>query len=111
MVYQVVDVVGNYPDPRAHWSKVKYAEVDLAGNKLPIPVVINPDPNATDHHVIDLNKLLENNLEVLVNTFGGQFQTNDTIILTWHGTPCTGLADHLYQRANSGEADRRPRDV
>ena len=90
VVYQVVDVVGNYPDPRAHWSKVKYAEVDLAGNKLPIPVVINPDPNATDHHVIDLNKLLENNLEVLVNTFGGQFQTNDTIILTWHGTPAQG---------------------
>ena len=87
VAYQVVDEVGNYPDERSPWSAISYILVDLGGNRLDAPLVLEADPVT---HVIDLETLGDDDVTVLVNTTGGHFKVNDTIVMTWIGTPAEG---------------------
>ncbi|MBD9602528.1 hypothetical protein IB252_22195 [Pseudomonas sp. PDM10] len=87
VAYQVVDEVGNYPDERSPWSAISYILVDLGGNRLDAPLVLEADPGT---HVIDLETLGDADVTVLVNTTGGHFKVNDTIVMTWIGTPAEG---------------------
>ncbi|WP_146604228.1 hypothetical protein [Pseudomonas sp. 478] len=87
VTYQVVDEVGNHPDERSPWSAISYILVDLGGNRLDAPLVLEADPVT---HVIDLETLGDADVTVLVNTTGGHFKVNDTIVMTWIGTPAEG---------------------
>ena len=87
VAYQVVDEVGNYPDERSPWSAITYLLVDLGGNRLDAPLVLEADPVT---NVIDLETLGDADVTVLVNTTGGQFKVNDKIVMTWVGTPAEG---------------------
>ncbi|RON42452.1 hypothetical protein [Pseudomonas brassicacearum] len=87
VAYQVVDEVGNYPDERSPWSAITYLLVDLKQNRLEAPLVLEADPVT---NVIDLKELGDADVTVLVNTTGGQFKVNDTIVMTWVGTPAEG---------------------
>ena len=98
--YQVIDVVDNYPDPRAQWSRVAYINVDVATLRPDAPLVVNADP---DTRVIDLDELGEDDVLVVVNTPAAHFKKGDTVLLTWRGITAQGgeiIVRPLEQKVN-----------
>ncbi|WP_338802221.1 hypothetical protein V9L13_08775 [Pseudomonas sp. RSB 5.4] len=92
VMYQVIDECGNYPDPRSPWSAPNLVVVDLKGNRLDAPIVLEADPQTYE---IDLDKLNDDDVNVLVNTPAGTFQEQDVVALTWRGINAEGASiDH-----------------
>ncbi|MGX9379575.1 RCC1 domain-containing protein [Pseudomonas sp. JQ36] len=87
VTYQVIDECGNYPDPRSLWSAQTRVVVDLKGNRLDAPIVLEADPQTYE---IDLDELNDDDVNVLVNTPAGIFQEQDVVALTWRGTNAEG---------------------
>ncbi|URM30054.1 YncE family protein [Pseudomonas frederiksbergensis] len=82
--YTVTDQLGNTPDTDAVWSASQNVDEDLAGTRLPAPILreIQNDPD-DDPGLIDLEKLAGNPLLVIVVTADDRFQTGDTINATY----------------------------
>lgn len=92
VMYQVIDECGNYPDPRSPWSAPTRVVVDLKGNRLDAPIVLEADPQTYE---IDLDELNDDDVNVLVNTPAGTFQEQDVVALTWRGINAEGASiDH-----------------
>ncbi|HHS7811664.1 RCC1 domain-containing protein [Pseudomonas putida] len=92
VMYQAIDECGNYPDPRSPWSAETRILVDLKGSRLDAPIVLEADPET---HEIDLDKLNDDDVKVLVNTPAGTFQEQDVVALTWRGINAEGAPiDH-----------------
>lgn len=92
VMYQVIDECGNYPDPRSLWSAPARVLVDLKGNRLDAPIVQAADPET---HEIDLDKLNDDDVKVLVNTPAGTFQEQNVVALIWRGINAEGAPiDH-----------------
>lgn len=87
VTYQVIDECGNYPDPRSLWSAQTRVVVDLKGNRLDAPIVLEADPQTYE---IDLDELNDDDVNVLVNTPSGTFQEQDVVALTWRGANAEG---------------------
>lgn len=87
VMYQVIDECGNYPDPRSLWSAPTRVVVDLKGNRLDAPIVLEADPQTYE---IDLDELNDDDVNVLVNTPAGIFQEQDVVALTWRGINAEG---------------------
>ncbi|MBT9263437.1 hypothetical protein KKQ10_00975 [Pseudomonas sp. MG-9] len=87
VAYQVVDECGNYPDPRSPWSAETKILVDLKGNRLDAPIVVQADPESD---VIDLEVLNDEDVTVLVNTPSSAFRLNDVVALFWQGITAEG---------------------
>ena len=88
VMYQVIDECGNYPDPRSLWSAKTRVVVDLKGNRLDAPIVLEADPQTYE---IDLDELNDDDVNVLVNTPAGNFQEQDVVALTWRGINAEGV--------------------
>ncbi|MEN5044300.1 RCC1 domain-containing protein [Pseudomonas koreensis] len=88
VVYQVIDECGNYPDPRSPWSAETRILVDLKESRLDAPIVLAADPETYE---IDLDKLNDDDVKVLVNTPAGTFQEQDVVALTWRGINAEGV--------------------
>ncbi|RON91675.1 hypothetical protein BK668_08710 [Pseudomonas fluorescens] len=88
VMYQVIDECGNYPDPRSPWSAPTRVVVDLKGNRLDAPIVLEADPQTYE---IDLDELNDDDVNVLVNTPAGTFQEQDVVALIWRGINAEGV--------------------
>ncbi|WP_406229095.1 hypothetical protein ACI7YU_12455 [Pseudomonas siliginis] len=84
--YQVVDRVGNLPDPKARWAKITYVSVDL-NNRLPAPTIWVNGQNVT---TIDLKVLGTSDAAARVYFTGPDYQAGDKVVLTWAGTTSGG---------------------
>ena len=84
--YQVVDRVGNLPDPKARWAKITYVSVDL-NNRLPAPTIWVNGQNVT---TIDLKVLGTSDAAARVYFTGADYQAGDKVVLTWAGTTTGG---------------------
>jgi hypothetical protein len=80
--YTVVDQCKNGPDLRAPYSVPVSVVVDLKGNRLDAPTVIEADPTTK---VIDLGDLGLKDVTVEVKTPATGFEVDDTVSLTWSG--------------------------
>ena len=103
--YTVTDQVGNNPDPNSPWSATQVVDVDLAGNRLPEPILREIQNDPTDEpNTIDLEKLGSNPLLVIVLTSDHRFQAGDSISATYIAT-LPGQADVVVPVVGSVEAD------
>jgi hypothetical protein len=84
VTYQVVDRVGNLPDPKARWAKITYVSVDL---RLPAPTIWVNNQNVT---TIDLKVLGTSDAAARVYFAGANYQAGDKVVLTWAGTTSGG---------------------
>jgi YVTN family beta-propeller protein len=103
--YTVTDQVGNGPDTDSPWSATQVVDVDLAGNRLPEPILreIQNDPS-DEPSTIDLEKLGSNPLLLIVLTHDPRFQAGDSISATYIAT-LPGQADVVVPVVGSVEAD------
>ncbi|VVP18330.1 hypothetical protein [Pseudomonas fluorescens] len=85
--FTVRDQLHNGPDLDAPWSAKQLVDVDLAGTRLPAPILreIQNDP-ADDPGIIDRDKLAGNPLLVIVLTGDSRFQAGDLIEATYTAT-------------------------
>ncbi|WP_283180559.1 hypothetical protein [Pseudomonas svalbardensis] len=103
--YTVTDQVGNNPDPNSPWSATQVVDVDLAGNRLPEPILREIQNDPTDEpNTIDLEKLGSNPLLVIVLTHDPRFQPGDSISATYIAT-LPGQADVVVPVFGSVEVD------
>ncbi|WP_191623585.1 beta-propeller fold lactonase family protein [Pseudomonas fluorescens] len=103
--YTVTDQIGNNPDPNSPWSATQIVDVDLAGNRLPEPLLREIQNDPTDEpSTIDLEKLGGNPLLVIVLTSDLRFQVGDNISGTYIAT-LPGQADVVIPVVGSVEAD------
>ena len=84
--FQVVDRVGNFPDPEAPWSKITNVSVDLT-DRLPAPLVMVDEQIVS---AIDLKQLGRHDAVARAFFTDQHFQINDELSLTWTGTPPQG---------------------
>ncbi|MEO8647246.1 hypothetical protein, partial [Pseudomonas sp.] len=77
----VTDQIGNGPDTDAPWSPVQTVDEDLAGERLPEPILLErmEDYPGDDSSFIELEKLGGNPLLVIVVTSDNRFQPGDTV--------------------------------
>lgn len=82
--YTVIDQLGNGPDPDSPWSASQIVDVDLAGTRLPTPILreIQNDPT-DDPSIVDRDKLAGNPLLLIVVTADSRFQAGDLIEATY----------------------------
>lgn len=82
--YTVTDQPGNGPDPDSPWSATQVVDVDLAGNRLPPPLLRERmnDPG-DDPTLIDLEKLGSNPLLVIAVPSAPRFQKGDQVNATY----------------------------
>ena len=85
--YTVTDQLGNSPTPQSPWSANQLVDVDLAGVRLPAPILreIQNDPT-DDPSIIDRDKLAGNPLLVVILTDDNRFQPDDLIEATYTAT-------------------------
>ncbi|MHC8294671.1 beta-propeller fold lactonase family protein [Pseudomonas sp. LB3P58] len=103
--YTVTDQVGNNPDPNSPWSATQVVDVDLAGIRLPEPILREIQNDPTDEpSTIDLEKLGSNPLLVIVLTSDHRFQAGDSISATYIAT-LPGQADVVVPVVGSVEVD------
>ena len=84
--FQVVDRVGNFPDPEAPWSKITNVSVDLT-DRLPAPLVMVDEQIVS---AIDLKQLGRHDAVARAFFTDQHFQINDELSLTWTGIPPQG---------------------
>lgn len=84
--FQVVDRVGNFPDPEAPCSKITNVSVDLT-DRLPAPLVMVDEQIVS---AIDLKQLGSHDAVARAFFTDQHFQINDELSLTWTGTPPQG---------------------
>jgi YVTN family beta-propeller protein len=103
--YTVTDQLGNGPDSDSPWSAIQIIDVDLAGNRLPAPILreIQSDPT-DDPGTIDLAKLGKNPLLVIVLTNDHRFLPGDTLNATYTAK-VTGHPDVVVTATGVVEAD------
>ncbi len=85
--YTVTDQLGNSPTPQSPWSAKQLVDVDLAGTRLPAPILreIQNDPT-DDPSIVDRDKLAGNPLLLIVVTADNRFQAGDLIEATYTAT-------------------------
>lgn len=95
--FTVTDDLGNGPDPDSPWSATQIIDVDLAGRQLVAPdLAEDPDDPSDDPSTIDLTKLGQKDLTVLVHAFAPLWRVDDEIRVTYSATPTAGpVVDHL----------------
>ncbi|MHC8298560.1 carbohydrate binding domain-containing protein [Pseudomonas sp. ZS1P83] len=103
--YTVTDQLGNGPDTDSPWSATQIVDVDLAGNRLPAPILreILNDPT-DDPGTIDLEKLGNNPLLLIVLTNDLRFQPGDTVNAIYTAK-VTGQPDVVVPATGVAEAD------
>lgn len=103
--YTVTDQLGNGPDTDSPWSATQIVDVDLAGNRLPAPILreILNDPT-DDSGTIDLEKLGNNPLLLIVLTNDLRFQPGDTVNAIYTAK-VTGQPDVVVPATGVAEAD------
>ncbi|WP_223519502.1 hypothetical protein [Pseudomonas sp. GL-B-19] len=103
--YTVTDQLGNTPDTDAVWSASQTVDEDLAGTRLPAPILreIQNDPT-DDPGIIDLEKLGNNPLLLIVLTSDPRFAPGDTISATYTAK-ITGQPDVVVTVAGNVETD------
>ncbi|MDT9673323.1 hypothetical protein F6R97_01395 [Pseudomonas sp. JV414] len=80
----VTDQCGNTPDTDAVWSASQTVNEDLAGTRLPAPIVREKENDPTDEPgTIDLDKLAGNPLLVIVVTADNRFRAGDRIEVSY----------------------------
>ena len=103
--YTVTDQVGNNPDPNNPWSASQLVDVDLAGHRLPLPLLREiPDDADDDPSTIDLDKLGSKDLLVVVLTVDNRFQKGDRIDVTYIAA-LPGQADVVVRVDEEVETD------
>ncbi|WP_296254137.1 MULTISPECIES: hypothetical protein [unclassified Pseudomonas] len=80
--YQVYDEVWNFS---SDWSRSTYVDVEAGAQRLNAPVIKD-----AFNGVIDLGRLGADDVTVQIVMIGAPFERNDTVTLTWLGTPATG---------------------
>jgi hypothetical protein len=103
--YTVTDQLGNGPDTDSPWSATQIVDVDLAGNRLPAPILRETlnDPS-DDPGTIDLEKLGKNPLLLIVLTNDHRFLPGDTLNATYTAK-VTGQPDVVVTATGAVEAD------
>ncbi|MHC8349468.1 hypothetical protein ACYZT7_08845 [Pseudomonas sp. RT4P38] len=103
--YTVTDQLGNGPDTDSPLSAIQTVDVDLAGNRLPAPILreILNDPT-DDPGTIDLEKLGNNPLLLIVLTNDHRFLPGDTVNATYTAK-VTGQPDVVVPATGVVEAD------
>ena len=103
--YTVTDQLGNGPDTDSPWSAPQIVDVDLAGNRLPAPILRETlnDPS-DDPGTIDLEKLGKNPLLLIVLTNDHRFLPGDTLNATYTAK-VTGQPDVVVTATGAVEAD------
>jgi hypothetical protein len=103
--FTVTDQLGNGPDTDSPWSATHIVDVDLAGTRLPAPILreIQNDPT-DDSGIIDLEKLGNNPLLLIVLTNDPRFQPGNTISATYTAK-ITGQPDLVVTVTGEVEAD------
>lgn len=96
--YTVTDQLGNGPDTDAPWSPVQSVDEDLDGTRLPIPILLErlEDFPGDDASIIDLEKLADNPLLVVVLTTDNRFVVGYNVIATYTATN-TGQPDDVVE--------------
>lgn len=89
LVYRVRDEVHN---PSSHWSMHTSVIVEVGKDRLPAPLIENPDPNADPYDVIDLDALGDDDLNVSVLVADGSaLRVGDLVAPKWVGATAQGL--------------------
>jgi len=103
--YTVTDQLGNTPDTDAVWSASQTVDEDLAGTRLPAPILreIQNDPT-DDPGIIDLEKLGNNPLLLIVLTSDPRFSSGDTLSATYTAK-ITGQPDVVVTVTGEVETD------
>jgi len=88
LIYRVVDEVHNQS---SDWSPRTYVTVEVGKDLLAEPLIINPDDEAADWDVIDLDKLEGEDLPIRVMLLnGGPVQIGDRVTVKWVGITSQG---------------------
>lgn len=90
--YQVYDEVWNFS---SDWSRQTLVDVEAGAHRLDAPVIKN-----AFNGVIDLGRLGADDVAVQIVMTGAPFERNDTVTLTWLGTPASG-SPVIYTKAVS----------
>ncbi|WP_283183519.1 hypothetical protein [Pseudomonas svalbardensis] len=103
--YTVTDQLGNGPDTDSPWSATQTVDMDLAGNRLPAPILRETLNDPTDDPgTIDLEKLGKNPLLLIVLTNDHRFLPGDTLNTTYTAK-ITGQPDVVVTATGDVEAD------
>lgn len=103
--YTVTDQLKNTPDTDAVWSVTQTVDEDLAGTRLPAPILREIQSDSDDiPGIIDLEKLGENPLLLIVVTSDNRFQRGDTIVATYTAK-LPGQPDVVVTETGTVEAD------
>ncbi|MED7666380.1 hypothetical protein GXB78_04025 [Pseudomonas moraviensis subsp. stanleyae] len=86
--YQVIDRVGNLPDPNAPWAKVTYVSVNLNISRLPAPTIWVNNQNVT---TIDLKDLGTSDAIARAYFTQPDFQVGDKVELSCTGQTPAGV--------------------
>lgn len=82
--FTVTDQLGNTPDTDAVWSASQTVDEDLAGTRLPPPILREKENDPTDEPgIIDLEKLGSNPLQVIILTADKRFEPGYTISIIY----------------------------
>ena len=103
--YTVTDQLGNGPDTDSPWSATQIVDVDLAGSRLPMPILREIQSDAADDpSLIDLEKLGKNPLLLIVLTNDPRFLPGDTLSATYTAK-VTGQPDVVVTANGVVDAD------
>jgi hypothetical protein len=101
----ITDQLGNSPTPQSPWSAKQLVDVDLAGTRLPAPILREIQNDQTDDpSIIDRDKLAGNPLLVIVLTGDSRFRSGDLIEATYTAT-IPGQPDLLVIVTGTVETD------
>lgn len=91
--FTVTDQVGNGPDTDAPWSARHIVDVDLAGKRLPAPILLEnlDDYPGDDSSLIELEKLGSKPLSVFVKTEDSRIHIGDRVEMVYTGKKGTHL--------------------
>jgi hypothetical protein len=105
--YTVTDQLGNGPDTDAPWSPVQSVDEDLDGTRLPIPILLErkEDYPGDVAEIIDLVKLGNNNLLLVVLTTDNRFVVGYNVIATYIATNTGQPADVVVTVSGKVKAD------
>lgn len=87
-IFSVTDQIGNGPDPDAPWSRSYTVSEDLDGTLLDKPILLErkEDYPGDDASIIDLVKLGNNNLLMVVLTKDSRIEAGDGIVAIYTAT-------------------------
>lgn len=103
--YTVTDQLGNTPDTDAIWSASQTVDEDLAGTRLPAPILREQlNDTGDDAGTIELEKLKGGPLLVVILTSDNRFNVGDTLTATYTAK-LTGQPDVRHEATGTVEAD------